>query len=112
MSVVNVVRFYRLGSTQFVLAQGLPRSGGTAYRTDESWATASGKFNDPGEASGSYVDLYDDIYRSPVLNRTAMYYAAPVWLANKTATDAVLTSKVNTALTGAGFTRPDGSIIA
>ena len=91
MTVINVVRFYRLGATQFVLVQGLPRSGGKGYRTDESWATASGKFNDP--------------------TSSAMSAVKSVWVANKAANDATLTSLVNTALTSAGFTRPDGSVI-
>ena len=87
------------------------RSGGSPYKASEGWAPVSGVFNDPEEASGSYGDLYLDIYVAVDLNRDAMHYVKDTWLANTGASDAVLKAKVNATLTGFGFTKASGGQI-
>ena len=112
MTAINMVRFFRNGATDFVLARGVSRGASVGYnKPTESWEPASAPFNDSGEASGNYYDLYDDIYHKPITNRDAMYYAKDVWTANTGATSADLTVKVNAALNGAGYDRGNGKSI-
>jgi hypothetical protein len=108
---INIVRFYRVGSTDFVLVKAVTRGATVGYNRNESWAPVSAPFNDSGEASGSYYDLYDDIYHRQSINRDAMHYIAPVWQVNTTDSDADLMVKVNSALVGAGYDRGYGKPI-
>ena len=108
---INIVRFYRVGAVMFVLARAVTRGSAVGYNRKETWAPSSVPFNDPGEASGNYYDIYDDIYHRTGANRDAMYYIAPVWVANKTDSDADLMTKVNAALVGAGYDRGHGKPI-
>jgi len=110
---VNLARFYRKGTTQFVLARALPRSGAEGFKSTESWEPCSGKFNDVNERVGGYYDIYTDVYNPGPYrsNRSAMYYVKATWVANKSDTTADLTTKVNAAANAAGYRRPDGSAI-
>ena len=113
MTAINMVRFYRNGATDFVLVKAVGRGAAVGYNKRlESWEPASVAFNDHGEASGVYYDMYDDVYHKPVNNRSAMHYIKSVWLANTGASSADLTIQVDAALRGAGYDRGNGKPIA
>jgi hypothetical protein len=94
----DTVKFFRLGSTRLSLAMGLGRNGASTYNRGESWAPASGAFALP-------------LGRPPDPSNEATAQVRTAWNANKTDTDAVLLAAINAALTAAGYTRPNGSVI-
>lgn len=98
----DIARFYRhniSGDERLVLVVGLPRSVGKGFRADESWETASGHFALPV------------VPRHPVSKEDAIDFVFTAWDTNKTDTQAVLTTAINSALTSAGYTRPNGVAI-
>jgi hypothetical protein len=111
---MNISRFYRNGTSQFVLVGSIARTGAIGYRTSEGWERASGLFNDEGDTTyspGPYPSSYSDDYDGGETTGGAMKAAAPSWVVNKSDTNDVLISAVNTALTDAGYARPDGTVI-
>ena len=98
----DIARFYRhniSGDQRLVLVVGLPRSVGKGFRADESWDTVSGHFALPV------------IPRHPVAKKDATDFVFSAWDANKNASQATLTTAINSALTNAGYTRPNGVAI-
>ena len=88
-------RFFRNGAEQFILVTGLSRNAAAGFKTTENWVPASGRFAVP-----------------VTFKEQAVSDTQATWVANKAADDATLLALVNTALTAAGFTRPDGSTIS
>ena len=98
----DIARFYRhniSGDERLVLVVGLPRSVGKGFRADESWETVSGHFALPNDP------------RHPIAKSFATLTVFGAWDANKTDTQATLTTAVNAALTARGYTRPNGVAI-
>ena len=78
MSVLNVSRFYRKGTSRFVLVGSVARTGAVGYRASEGWERASGLFDDPGALTSSvqeYLDTYSDTYHGTLYAG----YASPLF---------------------------------